>query len=150
MLASRPGWFDLTWAISRQRLLAARWKVFLTVNGVDGDDAAGQPEFADKTLHGGNLVGLAVDFDMAEDERAFDVESALVLGHIEIDGKSNEIPAVERLIGELGLAGCVVTVDAIHCQKNLPACRQEALPADCPGQIEPAGPAGEHHAAEPG
>ena len=36
---------------------------------------------------------------------AFDVESALVLGHIEVDDKSNEIPAVERLIGELGLAG---------------------------------------------
>lgn len=81
---------------------------------------------------------------------AFDVETALVLGHIEIDDKSNEIPAVERLIGELGLAGCVVTVDAMHCQKNLPTCRQEALPADRPGQIEPAGPVGEHHAAQPG
>jgi len=81
---------------------------------------------------------------------AFDVETALVLGHIEIDDKSNEIPAVERLIGELGLAGCVVTVDAMHCQKNLPTCRQEALPADRPGQIEPAGPAGENRAAQPG
>ena len=26
--ASRPGWFDLTWAISRQPAWAARWKVF--------------------------------------------------------------------------------------------------------------------------
>ncbi len=65
---------------------------------------------------------------------AFDIENALVLGYIEVDDKSNEIPAVERLIGELGLAGCVVTVDAMHCQKNLPARRQEALPADCSGQ----------------
>jgi len=81
---------------------------------------------------------------------AFDVESALVLGHIEVDDKSNEIPAVERLIGALGLAGCVATVDAMHCQKNLPARRQEALPADRSGQIEPARPAGERRAAVPG
>ena len=80
---------------------------------------------------------------------AFDIESALVLGHIEVDDKSNDIPAVERLIGELGLAGCVVTADAMHCQKNLPARRQEALPADRSGQIEPARPAREHHTAQP-
>ncbi len=81
---------------------------------------------------------------------AFDVAGALVLGHIEVDDKSNEIPAVQRLIGELGLADCVVTVDAMHCQKNLPVRHQEAVPADCPGQIEPAGPAGGRRAAVPG
>ena len=49
---------------------------------------------------------------------AFEVGSALVLGHVEVEDKSNEIPAVERLLGELGLRGCVVTVDAMHCQKK--------------------------------
>jgi hypothetical protein len=49
---------------------------------------------------------------------AFEADSALVLGHIEIDDKSNETPAVQRLISELGLAGCVVTADAMHCQKK--------------------------------
>ena len=58
---------------------------------------------------------------------AFEADSALVLGHIEVDDKSNEIPAVQRLIGELGLAGCVVTVDAMHCQKNFPARRQAGV-----------------------
>ena len=81
---------------------------------------------------------------------AFDITEGLVLGHIEVDDKSNEIPAVQRLIGELGLAGCVATVDAMHCQKNFSVCRQEALPADCPGQIEPARPAGARRAAVPG
>jgi hypothetical protein len=81
---------------------------------------------------------------------AFDIESALVLGHIEVDDKSNEIPAVKRLIGELGLAGCVVTVDAMHCQKNFPARRREALPADRSGQIEPARSARQHHPAHRG
>ena len=50
---------------------------------------------------------------------AFDTGSALVLGHLEVDDKSNEIPAVRRLLAELGLDGAVVTADAMHCQKNL-------------------------------
>ena len=37
---------------------------------------------------------------------------------LEIDDKSNEIPAVQRLLGELGLAASVITVDALHCQKK--------------------------------
>ena len=49
---------------------------------------------------------------------AFAADTALVLGHLEIDDKSNEIPAVQRLLGELGLAASVVTVDALHCQKK--------------------------------
>jgi len=76
---------------------------------------------------------------------AFEADSALILGHIEIDDKSNEIPAVQRLISELGLAGCVVTADAMHCQKNISLCRCGKLPADRPGQIEPAEPAHRHH-----
>ena len=50
---------------------------------------------------------------------AFAADTALVLAHIEIDEKSNEIPAVQKLLGELGIAGCIVTCDAMHCQKNL-------------------------------
>ncbi len=50
---------------------------------------------------------------------AFAADTALVLGHLEIDDKSNEIPAVQRLLGELGLAASVITVDALHCQKKL-------------------------------
>ena len=81
---------------------------------------------------------------------AFEADSALVLGHIEIDDKSNEIPAVQRLIDELGLAGCVVTADAMHCQKNFPPRRRGRLPADRPGQIEPAEPARRHRPVLPG
>ena len=36
---------------------------------------------------------------------AFAVDSALVLAHIEIDEKSNEIPAVQELLEELDVAG---------------------------------------------
>jgi hypothetical protein len=49
---------------------------------------------------------------------AFNVEAGLVLAHIEIDEKSNEIPAAQQLLKELLVADCTVTLDAIHCQKK--------------------------------
>jgi len=49
---------------------------------------------------------------------AFNLEAGLVLAHIEIDEKSNEIPAAQQLLSELQLAGCTVTLDALHCQKK--------------------------------
>lgn len=50
---------------------------------------------------------------------AFEVTSGLVLGHIEVGEKENEIPAVQQLLAALGLGERVVTADALHCQKNL-------------------------------
>ncbi|HTV30383.1 MAG TPA: ISAs1 family transposase, partial [Xanthobacteraceae bacterium] len=50
---------------------------------------------------------------------AFNLEAGLVLAHVDIAEKSNEIPAAQRLLSELRLAGCTVTLDALHCQKNL-------------------------------
>jgi hypothetical protein len=49
---------------------------------------------------------------------AFAVDTALVLAHIVIDDKSNEIPAVQKLLEELDVAGHIVTLDAMHCQKK--------------------------------
>lgn len=50
---------------------------------------------------------------------AFATQEQLVLGHLTVSEKSNEIPAVQQLIEELGLSGCVFTLDAMHCQKNI-------------------------------
>jgi predicted transposase YbfD/YdcC len=41
-----------------------------------------------------------------------------VLAHFDCDEKSNEIPAVQTLLGSLALSDAVVTVDAMHCQKK--------------------------------
>lgn len=49
---------------------------------------------------------------------AFAVDTALVLAHIEIDEKSNEIPAVQKLLEELDVVDHIVTCDAMHCQKK--------------------------------
>jgi hypothetical protein len=51
---------------------------------------------------------------------AFAIDTALVLAHIDIAEKSNEIPAAQTLLAELGVArGAIVTLDALHCQKNI-------------------------------
>ena len=51
---------------------------------------------------------------------AFATDTALVLAHIDIAEKSNEIPAAQILLAELGVAsGAIVTLDAMHCQKNI-------------------------------
>jgi hypothetical protein len=69
-----------------------------------------------KTLRG--------SFDAFCDRKAAHMLSALrqadqiVLGHLMIDEKSNEIPAAPELIEALGLKGCLFTLDAEHCQKN--------------------------------
>ena len=51
---------------------------------------------------------------------AFATDTALVLAHSDIAERSNEIPAAQTLLAELGVApGAVVTLDALHCQKNI-------------------------------
>ena len=49
----------------------------------------------------------------------FCVENKLIMGHVDIDDKSNEIPAAQEVIKVLGLPeGSVYTLDALHCQKK--------------------------------
>jgi hypothetical protein len=51
---------------------------------------------------------------------AFATDTDLVLAHVDIAAKSNEIPAAQTLLAELGVAdGAIVTLDALHCQKNI-------------------------------
>src|ERR1700710_1145616 len=46
---------------------------------------------------------------------AFATDSALVLAHVDIAEKSNEIPAAQTLLAELGIArDTIVTLDALH------------------------------------
>lgn len=48
---------------------------------------------------------------------AWSVENRLVLGQLAVEEKSNEITAVPQLMDMLDLKGCVVTTDALNCQK---------------------------------
>jgi len=75
--------------------------------------------------------GIAIDgktlrgsFDAASGKSALHVVSAwasglrLSLGEVAVDGKSNEITAVPKLLELLEITGAVVTLDAMHCQKD--------------------------------
>ena len=46
-------------------------------------------------------------------------QNGLVLGQLKVADKSNEITAVPQLLRALELAGCIVTVDAMGCQKKI-------------------------------
>ncbi len=47
------------------------------------------------------------------------MQNRLVLAQLAVAEKSNEITAVPELLRTLELAGCLVTVDALNCQKNI-------------------------------
>jgi predicted transposase YbfD/YdcC len=46
-------------------------------------------------------------------------DNGLVLGQLKVDEKTNEITAVPQLLRTLELSGCIVTLDAMGCQKNI-------------------------------
>lgn len=46
-------------------------------------------------------------------------DNGLVLGQLKVADKSNEITALPELLRALELSGCIVTVDAMGCQKNI-------------------------------
>jgi predicted transposase YbfD/YdcC len=90
-------------------------------------------------LHAAGLSGsgadglklLAVDgkslrgsFDALKDKKAtqilsvFATDGRIILAHVDIDDKTNEIPVAQALIAELHLEDCLFTFDALHCQKK--------------------------------
>jgi len=52
---------------------------------------------------------------------AWSAEQRLLLGQVAVDGKSNEITAVPKLLELLSLKGCIVTADALNCQRAIAA-----------------------------
>lgn len=58
-------------------------------------------------------------------QRAIELVSAwsranrLMLGQVKVSGDSNEITAVPKLLRLLEVKGCIVTVDALNCQKEI-------------------------------
>jgi predicted transposase YbfD/YdcC len=70
---------------------------------------------------------LRRSFDRASGQAALHLVSAwakangLVLGQVAVDAKSNEITAIPELLRRLELAGAIVTIDALGCQKEIAA-----------------------------
>ena len=68
---------------------------------------------------------LRRSFDRASSKAAIHMVSAwaskngLVLGQVKTDEDSNEITAIPKLLEILHLEGCIVTIDAIGCQREI-------------------------------
>lgn len=45
--------------------------------------------------------------------------NSLVLGQVKVDDKSNEITAIPKLLSQLNIAGAIITIDAMGCQKKI-------------------------------
>ena len=71
---------------------------------VDGKTVRGSKDAKAKALH---MVS------------AWANKNQLVLGQVKTDEKSNEINAIPTLIELLDLKGCIVTIDAMGCQKEI-------------------------------
>ena len=50
---------------------------------------------------------------------AWATENSLVLGQTKVEAKSNEITAIPHLLKMLEVSGCIVTIDAMGCQKEI-------------------------------
>ena len=46
-------------------------------------------------------------------------QNKLVLGQVKVDDKSNEITVIPKLLSRLDIAGAVITIDAMGCQKKI-------------------------------
>jgi predicted transposase YbfD/YdcC len=70
-----------------------------------------------KQLHGSEDEGKGqVAINMVS---AWATANQLVLGQVKVDDKSNEIPAIPRLLELLDVTGCLVTIDAIGTQTEI-------------------------------
>ena len=50
---------------------------------------------------------------------AWSQQNSLVLGQVKVDDKSNEITAIPKLLSRLDIAGAVIPIDAMGCQKKI-------------------------------
>ena len=56
---------------------------------------------------------------------AWSAANGISLGQVKVDYKSSETTAIPLLINSLELSGCIVTIDAMGCQKDITQIRGE-------------------------
>jgi predicted transposase YbfD/YdcC len=110
-------------ALDPQKFLEAfmRWTQSLraALGGEAGEVVALDGKALRRALNAGESPKVIVS--------AWAAGSGLVLGQRKVDEKSNEIKAVPQLLRVLELSGCIVTLDAMGCQKQI---AREIIEAD--------------------
>ena len=90
---------------------------FLTWVNTISDLSTGQVIAIDgKTIRGAKEHGKTSPIHMVS---AWACENNLVLGQIKVNEKSNEITAIPELLEMLCVENCVVTIDAMGCQRDI-------------------------------
>ena len=69
-----------------------------------------------KTIRGAKYKGKKSPFHMVS---AWASQNNMVLGQVKVETKSNEITAIPKLLELIAIKGCVVTIDAMGCQKEI-------------------------------
>ena len=111
-------------------------RVFQALDGRQLADCLSRWTQSVRAVLGGEVVALDGKsvrraLNQGEDFRvivsAWATESGLSLGQRKVRDKSNEITVMPELLRALELAGCIVTADAMHCQKEI---AKEIIEAD--------------------
>jgi predicted transposase YbfD/YdcC len=71
-----------------------------------------------KSMRGSRSAGKKSIVHMVS---AWAEKNHMVLGQTKVEEKSNEITAIPKLLDLLVVKGCIVTIDAMGCQKNIAA-----------------------------
>jgi len=69
-----------------------------------------------KTIRGSKRLGFKTATHIVS---AWASENEIVLGQIKTEEKSNEITAIPKLLDSLLIEGCIITIDAMGCQKKI-------------------------------
>jgi hypothetical protein len=80
---------------------------------LDGDVVAIDGKALRQALNEGDSIPYIVN--------AWASDNGLALGQVKVEDKSNEITAIPELLRVLDIKGCVVTTDAMGCQKEIAA-----------------------------
>ncbi len=84
---------------------------------VDADKAGRLVAIDGKTCRGSH--DRAKDLGALHIVSAWASEEGIALGQVATDAKSNEITAIPQLLGQIELAGTLITIDAMGCQKAI-------------------------------
>ena len=124
-------WFGLAWKRAPAHTSIRSILQALDVQALEQAFRAHSQQLLDSRADPDTPPAVAMDgkvlrgsFDRFQDQKAAQMLSAfcqsehLILGHLPVSTKTNEIPVAQQLIEELGLEGCLYTFDALHCQKK--------------------------------
>jgi len=105
-------------------------RVFILLDNIELKEVVGEWISSAVSLSKGALVNidgknLCGSKEPIKGKKALNVvsawasEASVVLGQVKCEEKSNEITAIPELLKILDLEGCIVTLDAIGCQKEM-------------------------------